>query len=85
MHPVHNDETSQRRSLLNCYTAKTSGFLVLALGMMRRKGMKDALKKVLITNVKLTSTLNYKNKPIFQYFPVLSHYLTDGIFLSSRS
>lgn len=78
-------KTPLRRTFLKCNPAKTSGFLVLTHRMTGRRGMKDALKKVLITNVKLIDTLNHKTKPIFQYVPAFPRYLTDVFFLNSDS
>jgi len=80
MHPAHNDKSPLRRGLLKRNTAKPSGFLILTHRMMERSGIRDALRKVLITNFKIIDTLNYNNKPIFQYFPVLTHYLKGAIF-----
>lgn len=64
-------------SLWRWDTAGTWGFWCC---IKRRRGMTEPLEKVLITNLKLIDSLNYQNKLIFQYFPVLSHYWRDFFF-----
>lgn len=69
-------------SLWRWDTAGTGGFWCC---IKRRRGMTEPLEKVLITNLKLIDSLNYQNKLIFQYFPVLSHYWRDIFFFNSGS